>query len=296
MKNFKFFDSSKPWYKGNLHTHTTVSDGRKSSDEAAAFFRGAGYDFICLTDHRKTGALPAIDGLLVIPGAEYDINDAKARSAWHITAINMAEPFDMAGVTTPGGIVANINKAGALAVLAHPAWSLLTHEGIMELRGLEAIEVFNGISEAYGNRGDSASYIDALASKGFIRPLLAVDDSHFYDKDALIGFTMVNTDDFTPDGVVDAIRAGRSYASQGPVIRQISINDGVVTVECGPLKRICFMTDSFWDFDRVADCVNGEPIIRAEYKIKPSDTWLRVEGEDFTGKKCWSNVIVVKER
>lgn len=46
------FDSSCPWQKGNLHTHTTLSDGRKTVEEAIALYRGQGYDFLAITDHR----------------------------------------------------------------------------------------------------------------------------------------------------------------------------------------------------------------------------------------------------
>ena len=33
------------WFKGNLHTHTTRTDGVKTPEEAIALYRGAGYDF-----------------------------------------------------------------------------------------------------------------------------------------------------------------------------------------------------------------------------------------------------------
>ncbi len=41
-----------PRYKGNLHTHTTCSDGVRSPEEAIAAYREAGYDFLAITDHR----------------------------------------------------------------------------------------------------------------------------------------------------------------------------------------------------------------------------------------------------
>ena len=34
------------WYKGNLHTHTTLSDGKKTPDESIALYREKGYDFL----------------------------------------------------------------------------------------------------------------------------------------------------------------------------------------------------------------------------------------------------------
>lgn len=39
------------WYKGNLHTHTLVSDGRAFPAEAALLYRDIGYDFLVFSDH-----------------------------------------------------------------------------------------------------------------------------------------------------------------------------------------------------------------------------------------------------
>ena len=41
----------KKWYKGNLHTHSTNSDGRLSPEEVIGLYREEGYDFLALTDH-----------------------------------------------------------------------------------------------------------------------------------------------------------------------------------------------------------------------------------------------------
>lgn len=37
--------------KGNLHTHTTWSDGVHTPAETAKHYRSKGYDFLALTDH-----------------------------------------------------------------------------------------------------------------------------------------------------------------------------------------------------------------------------------------------------
>lgn len=41
-----------PSLKGNLHTHTTLSDGIMSPAEVVTRYREAGYDFVAFTDHR----------------------------------------------------------------------------------------------------------------------------------------------------------------------------------------------------------------------------------------------------
>ncbi len=61
------------WYKGNWHTHTTVSDGRKTPEEALALYRENGYDFIALTDHYKWRPESLEEnGILCLSGCEYD--------------------------------------------------------------------------------------------------------------------------------------------------------------------------------------------------------------------------------
>ena len=39
------------WYKGNLHSHTTNSDGHLTPAQAVALFRQYGYSFLCLSEH-----------------------------------------------------------------------------------------------------------------------------------------------------------------------------------------------------------------------------------------------------
>lgn len=39
------------WYKGNLHTHSTNSDGRKTPEEIVRIYREHGYQFLAFTEH-----------------------------------------------------------------------------------------------------------------------------------------------------------------------------------------------------------------------------------------------------
>ena len=41
------------WYKANLHTHTTVSDGALSPAERVEQYREAGYSVLAITDTSK---------------------------------------------------------------------------------------------------------------------------------------------------------------------------------------------------------------------------------------------------
>src|SRR5229473_3164042 len=68
-----------PLLKGNLHTHTTFSDGRLPADEVVARYRELGYDFLAITDHDDRiddeywfRIPPGDDRMLVLAGVEIE--------------------------------------------------------------------------------------------------------------------------------------------------------------------------------------------------------------------------------
>ena len=61
----------KKWYKGNLHTHSTNSDGRLSPEEVIRLYREEDYDFLALTDHWFMGEERQEENFLLLSGAEY---------------------------------------------------------------------------------------------------------------------------------------------------------------------------------------------------------------------------------
>ncbi|MCC6792855.1 MAG: hypothetical protein IT336_14285, partial [Thermomicrobiales bacterium] len=45
------FDKPGRFWKGNLHTHSTRSDGKLTPAEVIAAYQARGYDFLALADH-----------------------------------------------------------------------------------------------------------------------------------------------------------------------------------------------------------------------------------------------------
>ena len=45
------FEKEGNWYKGNLHSHTTISDGMLTPEESVKLYRENGYSFLCLSEH-----------------------------------------------------------------------------------------------------------------------------------------------------------------------------------------------------------------------------------------------------
>ena len=62
------------WLRGNLHTHTTVSDGKLTPEECIRLYKEKGYDFLCITDHHKSRMGGVEDGVLI---------GVRIKSAWN---------------------------------------------------------------------------------------------------------------------------------------------------------------------------------------------------------------------
>ena len=42
-----------PWFKANLHSHSTLSDGKMTPQELKERYKSAGYSILSITDHSK---------------------------------------------------------------------------------------------------------------------------------------------------------------------------------------------------------------------------------------------------
>ena len=104
------------WYKGNLHTHTTRSDGRKSPEEVMALYRDHGYDFLALTDHWIPSEEGDRDGLLLVPGCEYDMGGYTQEGIFHIVGVGMRERPDLQRTSSlrPQAVIDAVNRCGGL--------------------------------------------------------------------------------------------------------------------------------------------------------------------------------------
>ena len=172
--------------KVNLHMHTTRSDGAHSPTTALRIYRNEGYDAVALTDHWRFGEGGIDEGMTVLSGAEYNLaGDTGKGGVFHILSIGAEREPEIVGdddTADPQQVIDAIHAAGGLAILAHPAWSLNTPEQILRLHGFDATEIYNSVSGVHeSRRPDSSIIVDQLGARGLFLPLVADDDTHYYD-------------------------------------------------------------------------------------------------------------------
>lgn len=288
----EWLDGSGKWYKGNLHMHTTLSDGTLNPEAAVALYRQAGYDFVAVTDHWHLSAAGQEDGFLRLAGCEFDTGDMVRSPVFHIVGIGMEKPVRLTRDPSrkPQAIIDAVNAAGGVAILAHPAWSVTDPADCLELRGLSGAEIYNSVSGLPWNaRPDSGLYFDIWGLHGRLMPCVAADDSHFYAGEQTRSYIMARADSLTAPAVRQAIRSGNFYASQGPEFHSLCLRDGMVEVECSRVETVVFYSNTVWCEDRVA----AGPAEGARYRVKPTDRYVRVELIDAGGRRAWSSPFAV---
>jgi hypothetical protein len=287
----------RPWYRGNLHTHTDRSDGRVSFDEAVARYKYAGYDFLSITDHWVPSQTLTGKDFLLLAGCEYDTAYAEPAeglsrvATLHINGIGFARPPQLkAGPDLRGqAIIDAIAEAGGIAIFNHPAWSRNSPSDIRGLKGLAGLEIYNTVCEHGSNiTGYSGFYTDQLALGGINLPVFASDDTHYYTGDEGRSFIMVQAEQLSPEAILQAIRGGRFFASQGPWV-QAELRDRRVRVVSTPVSEIRIYSNrcGCWSLRQKT------PLTGVEYALPDDTYYFRVEVTDERGNHAWTSPVRV---
>ena len=267
--------NGKKWFKGNLHTHTTRSDGRMTPEGVCQLYLENGYDFLAITDHWKFAPSGEYQGMLLISGCEYDVGTLHGIDVYHILSLGAKQEPELARGVSPQTVIDQIHAAGGIACLAHPAWSLNSTAQIGALENLDCSEIFNSVSDFPHNaRPYSGLLFDIMAAQGQVLNTIATDDVHFYEPcDKCRSFIYVQADECTEEAIIEAIKAGRCYSSQGPQM-SLTMEDGKLLVSCSPVDEIVYYSNTLHNPDRVK---RGENLTSGEYIPTNIDTYVRIE-------------------
>lgn len=292
------FEAAGQFWRGNVHGHSTNSDGRLSPEEACAAYREQGYDFVCLSDHfRPKFNFPVSDtrgyranGFTTILGAEVHAPVTTRGVEWHILAVGLPADFPATRETETGVELARrCANAGAFVAIAHPAWYNLEFEDALALEAAHAVEVYNHTSAVHTSRGDSAAMWDALLSAGRRITGIAVDDSHWKPgtPDAFGGWVMVKAEENDPDALLAALKAGRFYATQGPEISALRRVDDKIVLRCSPATQVFAVGPV-----ATATHVTGSALTRATLPLEKFEgSWCRIVVRDAMGRQAWTNPL-----
>ncbi len=279
------YGSSGEWLRGNLHSHTTVSDGTRPPEEVIADYESRGYDYLAISDHDSfvdPNAYQQRTGMVLVPAVEVT---ALGPHILHIGTTEIVEPH-----ADRQGVVNAIGAQGAFAVLNHPNWqSHYNHfpqELMEQLQGYAGIEIYNGVIERLQGIPLATDRWDRLLSQGRQVWGFGTDDSH-RPEDVARSWSVVQVDERTPGAIVEALRTGRFYASTGVSIQTIQTGENTVSVTTADAQRIRLISD-YGVIQKTIDSSDAVFRLPEDLTYGSNATYVRIECYGQGGQMAWT--------
>lgn len=204
-------------YKANLHSHSTLSDGKRTPEELKRMYKDKGYSILSITDHefpRNHADLDDDDFITITgyeayiredPNAVYDIYKsevhlnliAKDQSNEKYICYNpkyskyLSKNGDISDYERVGSeeireysvdyvnkFIKTANENGYLVTHNHPVWSFEKEETVMQYKGIWSMEMCNYSSFLLNRTEYNAALYDKLLKSGKRIFCHGSDDNH----------------------------------------------------------------------------------------------------------------------
>ncbi|HEV7251604.1 MAG TPA: CehA/McbA family metallohydrolase [Mesorhizobium sp.] len=294
------------FWRGNIHTHSTLSDGALAPDQVVEAYRRAGYDFLQLSEHfMERFGWPIADtrrfrtnNFTTLIGAELHAPSTTVGELWHVVAAGLPLDFEPCARDETGPEIARrAREAGAFVGIAHPAWSQLTIEDGRALESAHAVEIYNHGCAVENDRGDGWYLLDQLLNEGKRLMAFATDDAHLRngDYDVFGGWVHVKAPSLDPADLLEALKAGNFYSSQGPQIHELSILGNELSIVTSPIHTVAILCGTSRAVTRVGRHVthgtHDLTVLREHLTRGKVPQWIRLIVIDAGGRRAWTNPI-----
>lgn len=319
------------FYKANLHAHTNRSDGLADPETVKEVFRELGYSVVAYTDHNIMLDYSWLcdEEFVALNGVEFDVN-GKYHPDWanletcHFCMIAL-EPDNLKVVCWhrkdylyahaveyrdqvqyyedqpdyirryTGECISDMMKTGResgfFVTYNHPTGSLENYTHYINYHHMHAMEIYNNYEE-YNPR----VYDDMLRSGKRIY-CIGSDDSHNYPEkysDCGGSWTMIKAEKLDYRTITDALIKGHFYATQGPEIYELYVEDGMMHVVTSDAVKILFTSGnrrSVWNYPE-----KGEKFMNhASYRLYDDNIYVRITIVDERGRSASTNAYFIDE-
>jgi hypothetical protein len=294
------------YYKAQLHTHTTCSDGKLKPEELVEEYRKRDFTFLAITDHDciTDFDLYKINSseqqMILIKGEEMTWPRPIRPFGYHINRLFIDKQIKRKDLQS---IIDETHRTRGVIVINHPGFlgSLGTQqwlpEKLLEVRNYGLLEVVNH----HTNTEINLRYWHALLKHfGPEEPIwgMAGDDCHTIDEIGL-NYIMVRTLEISEEGLKKALKKGDFYLTQGPEV-EFGVEDDLIFARIINGKahnskyisgkqdyEVHFLDADFNSVSSVTLGKSGET--EARFKPVGNEGFIRIEVEEKdTYKKAWS--------
>jgi hypothetical protein len=285
------------YFKTNLHTHSTISDGKLTPEEVKEGYKALGYQVLCLTDHNIIVDHSAMNepDFLMLTGIEINVNAADCGRAsgktYHMNLIakdpgNLWSPSklyrrfpdsaayedkmqfeNMPLECNPESINTMIEKAtekGFLVMYNHPTWSCQTYPDYAGLKGLWGMELRNSECCMIGHNENNFRVFKDILNNGTRVFPLGTDDMHS-PRSMGKSWIMLGAKELTYSSVIEALEKGDFYMSCGPEITGMYMEGDVLKITCSDAAQVILESHGRTAYSVVAQ---DAPLHAAEFSME----------------------------
>ncbi len=196
-------------------------------------------------------------------------------------------------------MIEDAHKCGFLVCHNHPTWSFEDERYADAYGACFAMEIYNHSAYMGGYNEHNEHFYERQLNQGRRMALIAADDNHNSRSvddprcDSFGGVTYILADKLDYQSVITALEKKEFYASCGPQILSLTVDNGRLDVVSSPAKRICFVTNTRKRGAFVAD--KGEWVTQGSFTLHEKIEWVYVEVMDEEGKKAYSRAYFKEE-
>lgn len=302
-------------YKANLHSHSTCSDGRFTPEELKEMYMEKGYSIIAYTDHGRLYPQNHLtdENFLALNGLEVGLGEYR-KGDWRY---NIRKNCDIGLIASDpdfrgslghekhdgryspevvNEIMRTYRNAGFFVTHNHPAWSMERYEDYKHYKYMHATEIVNYGAYLSGFSEHNEHVYDDMLMDGRRIFCLATDDNHnkVGRPDSFGAYTVIKAEKLDYPSVMEALFAGNFYASEGPEIKELYVDDDkVLHVVTSPAVRISINTPT-----KMRGYVNSdgsELVTELSWKLEPKCSYVRIVVTDEHGKNAYSNAYFMDD-
>lgn len=268
------------WLRGNLHAHTTNSDGEHTPQKLVDAYAARNYDFLMISDHdvlTKPGTVQS-RGMILIPGVEITANGP------HILHVNASSC--LAPDADRQAVLEGIKAGGGFAIMGHPNWGRgfdhCPQAQLTALQGYTGIEIYNGVIRVLEGSPRATDRWDQLLAGGRRVWGFASDDCH-REGDEQVAWMMLQSQERTAAAILKALQAGRFYCTTGVMIYNIALDGDEVIIESENAQKIVAFGDGGM---RIAEVHGSE--MSFEMELAQGCTYVRFEAYGYGEGTAWT--------
>jgi predicted metal-dependent phosphoesterase TrpH len=292
--------------RGNIHAHSSWSDGDRHPRDVYVWYRNHGFAFVALTDH-NTRASPQTFKFLekktfgIISGEELTMTALGKRV--HVNGL--CTKRTIGGGKHPSiraalvHSIEHVHAQGGVALINHPNfdWALTT-ENIRDAKGAELLEIYSSHPDV-NTDGDAQhpsheAIWDSLLDGGQDIGGVAVDDAHYFNVDKPkisnpakpgLGWVEVFAEAVDHKVICEALRKKQLYSSSGATLARIRVTAEALSVwpkEQG--ATVEFIGDGGKVFEKKEHAADGE----TTYQLRGIERYVRARITLPDGKKAWT--------